>query len=143
MTREDLFIDVFCEWESVMGFTGRKACDATRLRRSVLAYLYKKYDDALLGDALKLDTNVCKLRNVGKVGKSMYKEFVEWAEVQLRLDEKEKTTADLWEQRTFDVAKNVFAALVQRPSSDNSVDMASTAIEFAKDFINLYKKEEL
>jgi hypothetical protein len=143
MTRGDDFVNVFCEWESFMGFKGRKACDATRLRNAVYDRLREMYSASLLGDALELGAGVYRLRNVGKVGCRMYKEFVEWAEVQLRISEKNKATDGLWEQRTFDVAMDMFAALVQRLSSDNSVDMASTAIEFAKDFINMYKKEGL
>lgn len=143
MKRTDKFVHAFDEWTSGMGFTGNKAGDATRVRGAVLYYLLSTKEDALLGDALELGIKVYGLRNVGKIGYRMYNEFVKWAEGRLRLDEKTNSIGEIWEQRKFDVAKEVFAALVQRETVGSSMELASLAIEFAKDFIYKYKKEGL
>ena len=144
MKRTDKFIDAFDEWASCMGYTtGNKAGDVTRVRHAVLYHLLETKEDALLDDALKMNLSVYKLRNVGKVGASLYNDFVEWAEGQLRLDEKTNSIGEIWEQRKFDVAKEVFAALVQRETVGSSMELASLAIEFATNFIYKYKKEGL
>ena len=145
MKRTDNFIDAFSEWASCMGYTtGNKAGDATRLRRAVLYHLLETKEDALLDDALKLNLSAYKLRNVGKIGVRMYNEFVEWAENIIQAEEsKVDLEADKWEQRKFEVAKEVFIALVQRQEVANIVVVTDTAIKVANDFIRIYRQEEL
>lgn len=145
MKREGCFERAYDEWAKT---TRYRNCIVTQLKNAMFSYVFQKKDcyrdDVSLDDVLEIGVNIKRQRNIGKQGVKMYFEFVEWAENIIQAEEsKVNPEADKWEQRKFEVAKEVFIALVQRQEVANIVQVADTAVKVADGFIRIYKQNEL